>query len=167
MIDIDRLFPASDAVPGNAEQSAERKVSSVSSPVQSRPDTPLTSENKQPREFPDNVQPVQRYPVQKQGMGCEASDEQAIADRPRPRVRAPADDIRAASSGTGSSCAGCAHIDMQTQMVPGSRRRFWWCCSKGHAMLEVWGGPRHELIAPETCCDYAQWSAPTRRQPAP
>lgn len=66
---------------------------------------------------------------------------------------------------TGLECAGCDRLEMREEMQPGSRRRFWWRCEKGHELLEVRRFGELVTLAPEDCelaGDFAPWRSGTR-----
>lgn len=158
MLDLDRLFPPAPLLPSNDRQPRETEVSQQSRPV---PDTLGGTKYDFPSHNHDITSPVPAVPgcPGKKEEGGRKTHETATRDdkSEAPEMGSPAGSLRAETAGSGFSCAGCEHLNMRSVIVPESRRRYWWCCSKGHAMLEVWGGPRHELIAPPSCGDFKQW----------
>jgi len=51
----------------------------------------------------------------------------------------------------------CMHLDMRYELHRGTRRRFFWRCAKGHAILETAYCGGRILIAPADCMDWQQW----------
>lgn len=161
MIDLDRLFPQRDTFPltsVNAEKANCPKCPDSDPPDGTAAEDSLTLQNN----YLDALsQASQSVPTKKDMMGRKEGDD--TSRHTSAGGVAPVEDDRAVTAGTGVACANCRYLDMRSEFVPGSRRRFWWCCEKRHAMLEVWGGPRHELVAPESCTDFNEWSPPVWR----
>src|SRR5690242_12754985 len=62
----------------------------------------------------------------------------------------------------GMECSGCDHLEMRDEHQPGSRRRFWWRCQKGHELLEVRRFGARITVSPEGCADFTPWKAGTQ-----
>jgi len=158
MIDLDRLFPPAPVAPVNEQKRTETELSQVSHSVPPDWDRNRGLFINTDHNVTSTVPPVPRCPIEKTEMECKSCETATRDDESEaPEMGSPAGSLRAETAGSGFSCAGCEHLNMRSVIVPERRRRYWWCCSKGHAMLEVWGGPRHELIAPPSCGDFKQW----------
>ena len=65
----------------------------------------------------------------------------------------------------GAECACCGNLTMKLEHHVGTRRVFWWRCSKGHALMEARSCGERVLIAPPECAiagDFRQWKAGRR-----
>jgi hypothetical protein len=68
---------------------------------------------------------------------------------------------RPAPSG-GSECMRCANLSMRVEHHQGTRRVFWWRCTRGHALLEGRNYGERVMLAPPDCHDFKQRQAGQR-----
>ena len=57
----------------------------------------------------------------------------------------------------GAECMRCANLRMTLEVHEGTRRVFWWRCTKGHALLEGRNYGERGMLAPPDCHDFKQW----------
>lgn len=66
---------------------------------------------------------------------------------------------------TGLECNGCANLEMREEQHMGTRKRFFWRCTKGHEVLEGRNYGERVTLAPPECEEagsFVQWKAGAR-----
>jgi hypothetical protein len=80
------------------------------------------------------------------------------ADMPPKQADAAEAAVARPAALSGHDCSGCANLQMRDEAVQGTRRRWWWRCRSGFALLEArWYGQR-VLSAPAECDQFRPWS---------
>jgi hypothetical protein len=79
----------------------------------------------------------------------------ATENNPNGKVSAPNREGLRAAPDSATECARCAHLHQLAEIHEGTRRTFWWRCSKGHALMEGRSYGERVLLAPPEC-DAAQ-----------
>jgi hypothetical protein len=77
----------------------------------------------------------------------------------------PAGVAETASPLEGLDCSGCNHLEMREEPQPGTRRRFFWRCKRGHELLEGRNYGARIILAPPECdeaSDFRPWKSGTR-----
>lgn len=66
---------------------------------------------------------------------------------------------------TGLECNGCANLEMRQEWHTGTRKRYFWRCTKGHEVLEGRNYGERVTLAPPECEEagsFEQWKAGIR-----
>lgn len=73
--------------------------------------------------------------------------------------------VPATSPLSGYDCNGCDRLEMKEEPQPGTRRRFYWRCRRGHELLEGRNYGSRITLAPPECeeaGDFTPWKAGTQ-----
>jgi hypothetical protein len=62
----------------------------------------------------------------------------------------------------GADCMRCNNLTMRAEFHDGTRRRFFWRCSKGFELLEARNFAERVILAPPECDSFEQWQAGNR-----
>lgn len=60
---------------------------------------------------------------------------------------------------SGLDCSTCANLQMRQEWRSGTRKRFFWRCTKGFELLQGRNYGERTILAPEECDAFEQWGA--------
>ena len=66
---------------------------------------------------------------------------------------------------TGLECGGCDNLEQRDEWHTGTRKRWWWRCTKGHELLEGRRYGERVTLSPPECeeaGDFRPWKAGTK-----